>query len=1594
MESTILKSNSEKKILDKLTKPFESDKKTHTYASIFLQTLSHKSLKKQDSTLFTSFIHERAKNLYSTNIEKGFLSLNENKKNNEQISFSLEIIFPDAPYLIVTLEAILNAKNIHITQLYHPIFTVKTNKKGTIDTLESPVANTQLVSHIYLEFTSKTGDVNKKELLEIIERHINAAQSSHKDNKKIMETLMSVKNEVSIIPSTEIKFQNEWVDLLDWLKNHNFSFFGYTSFNIQTGDTSIGVSEIKGSSKGILSDQYEKYDPKIKESLMKHSKRLAQYRSPFIFDTISRKSPLQRFENLMRLSLKIPISRTTTVEHNFIGLLKQSSLLVKNLETPIIRRKMQDIFEHKHLIPGSYDFNQIIRFFTSTPKFELFRTPTENLLELANDLLSITNPSEIYCFTRKKIQYSRPFLLVCIPTEIFTHENKCIIRDYLNTGTKSKVSEIIEAKNESFSRLHIYFKHSESNDFELDLVKIENDIRELVQPWDEKLRMVCQKNLPLKEAHSLFYKWANKFPDHYKTRRNHDQAFCDIQRLENMIKTQNTQFDLMPFYSHESTLSGRSSVLFIYNFQKIDLISIMPIIEDFGIHIYDELTTRIGTKDEFIGYIHTFRIADSEKNKISEENYRDLIVTLLEKIFKGEAIKDPLNALVFSAKLGWKAIKVIQAYRAFYLQLNTRYSKETINNALLNYPDLTKQLWEYFEEKFSPEISKRTAEERNISVLKEKKQLFIDTLISVDDIDSDVIFRRFLSFLEATLRTNFYITKQSSETFLSFKFDSQKIKLPLPIPYREIFVFDPEMEGCHLRFGSVARGGLRWSDRTDDFRREVLGLVKAQQTKNVVIVPVGSKGGFVIKKALKNKEEAEIESKRQYKKFIRGLLDITDNLDSNGSIIFPNQVLRYDDADPYLVVAADKGTAQFSDIANEISNEFNCWLGDGFASGGSKGYNHKVVGITAKGGWECVKLHFQEIGINIQKESFTVAGIGDMSGDVFGNGMLLSKFIKLQAAFNHMHIFIDPSPDTKTSYKERERLFKLPRSTWTDYTISLISKGGGIFERRAKSIVLSKEIKSLLGIKEDAVSGEQLVTAILKMNVDLLWFGGIGTYIKNESETHFQVGDPANDSVRINNTHVNARVIGEGANLGVTMSARIAMSQKNIKLNTDFIDNSAGVNMSDYEVNIKILLKRLLMQNIIKNEEERNTILEKATDEVTALVLENNKSQHQLISMDEIRSRKNLSVFHKLIQHLISEKILNPAEEILPDHAQIEDLASNQKPIPRPTLSTLQSYTKMHIQKELTFSTLAEHQELQDYYIEYLPKIILKKFSKDINEHYLKKEIITTAISNTVINQAGITFIYQTQQITGKSTEEIILAYIIADKSISGSVLRNTIKKSTTSMQSKYEALIELDERIQELVIDILQLPNTETSFELVPIIKNILDSLDKKVKPSASLTNKWVNSGFSNKEAKQIAFTYLFSTLSDILYFQQQTKLESSLGLHITAQLDTVLKFDWIKSRLSEIPSKNQWELSQKDILSQTIRIQKTNLLKCLIQDSSIKELKSISSEKLEQNLKDTFKDSLDLYFRTLKQLQNSQVIDLAGLTVTINRLNFLNSL
>ena len=1045
------------------------------FSTQFLRGMSERMRETYSKSQLNDFLKERFTFFREATRRSGMVRV----KPHQLTSFSqgetrfnghviVEIASPDAPFIVVTVEALMRQMDLLIHRKLHPIMGAVLTVEREIVKVVSPLEDSEKFDHIYLEIEADSDSVSLKRLQTKIAVHMLAVQLVLNHRQNMLERLESMEKVIDSVAVVSAETKDEWAKLCGWLKLDNLTLMGFSTFVHKDTDSADFIKILENSGLGILSLTYsDKSSSELLNVLTAHLWKRRHSEFPFALDRIRFTSPVLRFENLMMLSLRIPDEELGMVEHVFLGLLRGSSLHVKNTETPLIHQKMNYIFENRNMLVNSYEYNEVVRIFSATPKSELFRSSRKELIQVCDGLLSVNNPNNLHCFQIKTRVSGVLKLMVVMPTSLFSEETIEQTVTLLRAKIPHQQYDWFEARGSEKSRLHIEFElledsHGKSELPNFNLLQLESEISGLIKPWEIQLRELLRRQHPGEEGVLLYERYVHMMPSHYRARVETREALENIQYLELLTHEDNIQFDLKPFTLPSLAIES-VSLLYVYSIEKIHLIEIMPVLQNLGLHVIDQLATRIGNDDKTLGFIQSFRVVRNDRANIDEERYKPLLAAIIKQVFQKKTENDPLNGLALLANLAWREINVLQLYRNLTLQLSAPLTRETINAVLLRHPLCSRLLLETFACRFSFEPTYGNLAYRQEVLLPQKKQEFLESLEKVEQVTDDEVLRRLFELIENTLRTNYYLPKDSAETGVSIKLDSRKIEqMPVPVPFREIYVHDVGMEGLHLRFGPVARGGLRWSDRPDDFRTEILGLVKTQQTKNVVIVPVGSKGGFVLKNLQATRDEAIIESKKQYRRFISAMLEITDNLNAQGKVYTPSNVLSYDDPDPYLVVAADKGTATFSDIANEVSEKYDYWLGDAFASGGSVGYDHRKEGITARGGWECVKLHFKEMGHCIQTEPTTVMGVGDMNGDVFGNGMLQSKKLLLQAAFNHMHIFLDPDPEPEISWHERKRLFELPRSTWKDYSKELISSGGGVYERYAKSIELSEKVKVLL----------------------------------------------------------------------------------------------------------------------------------------------------------------------------------------------------------------------------------------------------------------------------------------------------------------------------------------------------------------------------------------------------------------------------------------------------------------------------------------------------------------------------------------------------
>ncbi len=1031
--------------------------------------------------------------------------------------------------------------------------------------------------------------------------------------------------------------------------------------------------------------------------------------------------------------------------------------------------------------------------------------------------------------------------------------------------------------------------------------------------WKEQLQRQLVKKFGTKEGNRLAKKYDDAYPINYCTQNSIETAVNDLSVIEKLSAKDPFRIDL---YHHPTDEFPLHFKLFQYG-KPLPLSDILPMIENMDLRTYSECPCEVSFGGEKV-WISDFSVTYSRDESLDIPKIEHIFEEAFTKVRFGVVENDGFNKLVLASALSWREVTIIRAYAKYLHQTGFRFSQAYIEKTVVNHADITKKLVTLFHLKFS--LDRKKSSEKMISDLEKSIQSDLEAITSLDE---DRIMRRFWHLIKATLRTNFFQMAENGEPkeYLSFKLKSSEVpELPLPHPLYEIFVYSPRFEAIHLRSENVARGGIRWSDRLEDFRTEILGLMKAQKVKNAVIVPSGAKGGFVLKKMSLDtpRDVLQPEVIFCYKSFIRGLLDLTDNLHGN-KVIPPKDVICYDDHDPYLVVAADKGTASFSDIANGISKEYHFWLGDAFASGGSAGYDHKKMGITARGAWESVKRHFRELDINIAEHHFTVVGIGDMSGDVFGNGMIYTPHIKLIAAFDHRHIFIDPNPQPQKSYDERVRLFNLPTSSWEDYNSKLISPGGGVYRRSSKSISITPEVKKVLAIQDNSLTPNELIRAILKAPVDLLFNGGIGTYVKASLESHADVGDKANEFCRINGDELRCRVVGEGGNLGFTQLGRIDYALNGGLINTDFIDNSAGVDCSDHEVNIKILLNKEVLKKAL-TESKRNQLLTKMTSDVAKLVLHDNYSQALVMSFSAIHASHYTGLYQTYIQELETSVGLDRSVEFLPDDKKLLERKTSEKGLTRPEIAVLLAYTKIHIKNELLKSDLPDDPFFITALESAFPSLLTKLYSESMKEHRLRREIIATQLSNQVVNSVGITFVYRLQTEMGSSIAEIVRAYIVASSAYDTTRLQKLIDSLNFKVPMKLQ---------YELLHHIRQLLNLATRWflrgdRMKEDMKKIIDHYAKSIKQLESVVSmlmvgttkeyldkivaQFVTAGLTEEVARTIAVARGMYTALNVIEVATQNKLDLVKTAQVYFDVGGRFNLVWFRDQIAMDAREGHW--------------------------------------------------------------------------------------
>ncbi len=1287
----------------------------------------------------------------------------------------VQIVSADMPFLVDSVTAELNRVGRQLHHVVHPVLVVRRDIVGAlievVDTADPGRCPTDGVveSWMHIEIDRETDPAVLRQIEADLRRVLNDVRESVEDWGKMRAAAVRVARELEKstldLPGEETA---EAAELLRWLADDHFTFLGYREYLLEADDSAgLGLRAVPASGLGILRADSDMAN--AVRILPQAASERARERTVLILTKADSRSTVHRSVYLDYIGIKTFGADGEVVgERRFLGLFSSAAYTESVTSVPVLRRKVTDVLRRAHLPKSSHSGKDLLDILETYPRDELFQVTVEELLPVAMSVLHLRERRQTRLFLRRDI-YGRFYsALVYLPRDRYTTAVRLRLQDILVEVLHGTSVEYTARSTESvLARLHFVIRAPrESLLSTVDGEALQERLARAARSWGDDLSDALTSRYGINRASNLSARYDAAFSEGYKADFPAEQAVDDLERLERLTGDELSLQLYLPAGAADSEVRFK-----IFRVGEPLLLSeVLPVLQHMGVSVVDERPYDVRRPDSEPAWIYDFglrqRVPVGEAGPELAERFQDAFAA----VWRSRAEDDGLNALVLLGGLSWRQVAVLRAYVRYLRQGGLTFSLDYVEACLAGHVDIARLLVELFEARFVPGAAADDPQrQQRCAALTEQITLGLARVASLDE---DRILSSLLAVIRASLRTNFYqVTKEGQpHTYLSVKLDPHAVPdLPEPRPFREIWVYAPRLEGVHLRFGAVARGGLRWSDRREDLRTEILGLVKAQIVKNTVIVPTGAKGGFVLKQPPDpaDRDAYLAEGVACYRIFISALLDITDNLRPDAAgvnrTVPPGDVVRHDGDDSYLVVAADKGTATFSDIANDVAAAYDFWLGDAFASGGSAGYDHKAMGITARGAWESVQRHFRELGVDTRTQDFTVVGVGDMSGDVFGNGMLLSEHIRLVAAFDHRHIFLDPDPVAATSYAERRRLFDLPRSSWADYDSGLLSAGGGVFSRTAKRIDVSPEVRRALGLgsEVEALTPAELMKAILGAPVDLFWNGGIGTYVKASTENNADVGDKANDAIRVDGNALRCKVIGEGGNLGCTQLGRIEFALAGGRMNTDAIDNSAGVDTSDHEVNIKILLRQAERDGVIEPA-ERNGLLAEMTDAIGELVLRDNYDQNAALACESAFALSLLDVHQRYLRRLVRAGLLNRTLEFLPTDRQLAERQRDGIGLTTPEFSVLLAYTKIALTADLLGSGLPDDPAVQPALYTYFPVRLREQFRAQIDAHPLRREIITAQLVNELVNSAGVTGVFRLWEEFGESTEAIARAHLAA----------------------------------------------------------------------------------------------------------------------------------------------------------------------------------------------------------------------------------------
>ncbi len=1436
----------------------------------------------------------------------------------------IEVVNDDMPFLVDSVTMAVNRQGLTLHLVVHPILRVARDEAGELNALLARDATEgRRESFMHVEVDRVLEPAQLEALASEVERALAGVRNAVEDWQPMLGRLREIVAEIERrpppIPPEDIA---EARAFLDWLGDNHFTFLGYRCHDLVTVGGEDGLRVVPGSGLGVLRETSGNRLSASFAALPAKARAMARVPQLLLVNKSNTRATVHRPGYLDYVGVKrFDEKGEVCGEHRFLGLFTSTAYMSLPEQIPLLRRKVATVIARAGLLPQSHAGKVLANTLDTYPRDELFQISDDELLETALGIMHLGERQRFRLFVRRD-RYER-FLscLIYVPRERYNTELRRKWQAILMEAFNGASSEFNVFLSESvLARILITVRTRPGNIPEYDVHELEQRLVEAARRWEDDLRVALVDAAGEARGGGLFREYGAAFPAAY---REDYAARSTVPDIEMMARLSGANPLGLILYKPLEAGPGTLRFKLFHKGGPVPLSDSLPMLERMGLRALEERPYRVTPEGTSPIWIHDFGLSVGDA-EVEIDAVRNIFEEAFGRVFSGEVENDGFNRLVLAARLTADEIVVLRAYSRCLRQIGFPLSQAFVHQTMASNPAIARMLVNLFKLRLDPE----KADDAGAAVQVNAIEQALDKVASLSE---DRVLRQCLALVQATVRTNFWRRDADGRRrpFLSFKLDPSKVPgLPEPKPMFEIFVYSPRFEAVHLRGGKVARGGIRWSDRPEDFRTEVLGLVKAQMVKNTVIVPVGSKGGFVLKRAPSptDREAYMKEGVGCYKDYLRGLLDLTDNLVGD-KVVPPPQVRRHDPDDPYLVVAADKGTATFSDFANEVSKEYGFWLGDAFASGGSAGYDHKKMGITARGAWESVKRHFRELDLDTQSTDFTVVGIGDMSGDVFGNGMLLSRHIKLLAAFDHRHIFLDPDPDPEASFNERKRLFELPRSSWADYRAELISKGGGVWPRSAKSIPVSPEARRALGIEAGSLAPSELVSAILRAPADLLYNGGIGTYVKATTETHAEVGDRANDAVRVNGAELRCKVVAEGGNLGFTQHGRIEYALRGGRINTDAIDNSAGVGTSDHEVNIKILLGLAIAEGEL-TETQRNRLLVEMTDEVARLVLRDNYFQTQSLSLSGRIAPQLLDAQARFIRFLEKVGRLNRALEYLPSDDEIAERKAKAIGLTSPERAVLLAYSKIWLYDELLAAQLPDDSWVVTALGRYYPRPLRERYAAYMPRHPLRREIVATHVTNSMVNRVGSTFVHRLMDSTGATPPDVVRAYLLQREVFGLVALWQAIEALDSKVADSVQADMLIDNgrlivrgttwflRSRRITEDM-----AATISHFAPAVETLYANFDALLDAHTlarlkAQAGKLASAGVPAELARRVAAADALFAALDI------TKVASALARPVEAvarvyfELASRLEFPWLREVIGKLPAEAHWQTLAKSAL------------------------------------------------------------------------------